>query len=45
MNYFAVLPTDYQAYMEDEQTRAEYDELWSETETVLSNIQLGTTEQ
>ena len=35
MNYYAVLPTDYQAYMGDEEIRAEYDELWSGVEDVL----------
>ncbi|MBO7709169.1 MAG: leucine-rich repeat domain-containing protein [Lachnospiraceae bacterium] len=35
MNYYAVLPTDYQAYADDEKIRAEYDELWSGVEDVL----------
>ena len=41
MNYFAVLPTDYQAYMEDEDTRAEYDELWAGVRDVIAGIQIG----
>lgn len=41
MNYFAVLPTDYQAYMEDESIRAEYDELWAGVKDVIEGIRLG----
>jgi len=37
MNYYAALPTDYQAYMEDEAIRNEYDELWSGVEEVLAS--------
>ena len=37
MNYYAELPTDYQAYMGDEKIRAEYDELWSEVEEILDS--------
>ncbi len=40
MNYYAQLPTDYQAYMEDEAIRAEYDELWSTVEDVIAGIQI-----
>ncbi len=38
MNYYAELPTDYQAYMGDEAIRAEYDELWSGVEDVIAGI-------
>ena len=38
MNYYAILPTDYQAYMGDEEIRAEYDLLWSGVEEVLDNV-------
>lgn len=37
MHYYAVLPTDYQAYMGDEEIRKEYDELWSAVEDVLAS--------
>ena len=37
MNYYALLPTDYQAYMGDEEVRSEYDELWSGVEDVLAS--------
>ena len=40
MNYYAELPTDYQAYMGDEAVRAEYDELWSGVEEVIAGIQI-----
>ena len=40
MNYFAVLPTDYQAYAEDEAIRAEYDALWAGVKDVLAGIEL-----
>ena len=36
MNYYAALPTDYQAYMGDAAIRNEYDELWSGVEDVLA---------
>ena len=42
MNYYAVLPTDYQAYMEDEAVRTEYDALWAGVEDVIAGIRLGT---
>ena len=38
MNYYAELPTDYQAYVKDEKIRAEYDILWSGVEEVLDNV-------
>ena len=41
MNYYAVLPTDYQAYMSDEGIRAEYDTLWAGVEDVISGISIG----
>ena len=45
MNYYAVLPTDYQAYMGDEEIRAQYDELWSGVEDVLDGILIKGTEE
>ena len=41
MNYFAVFPTDYQAYMEDAGVREEYDMLWAGVEDVVGSIQLA----
>lgn len=41
MNYYAELPTDYQAYMGDEAIRAEYDALWSDVKTVLAGVQIA----
>ena len=38
MNYYAALPTDYQAYIGDEEIRAEYDKLWSGVQDVLDGI-------
>ena len=38
MNYYAELPTDYQAYAKDEEIRAEYDTLWEGVEAVLDNV-------
>ena len=40
MNYYAELPSDYQAYMDDEEIRAEYDVLWSEVEDVIAGISI-----
>lgn len=40
MNYFAILPTDYQAYAEDEEIRAEYDSLWAGVKDVIAGIEL-----
>lgn len=40
MNYYAELPTDYQAYADDPDIRAEYDRLWSEVRDVIAKIQL-----
>ncbi len=45
MNYYAELPTDYQAYMEDESIRAEYDALWAEVRDVIAGIRIGTDAQ
>ncbi len=42
MNYYAELPTDYQAYMGDENIRAEYDALWTEVRDVIAGIRIGT---
>ena len=41
MNYYAELPTDYQAYMEDESIRAEYDALWAGVKDVIAGIRIG----
>ncbi len=41
MNYYAELPTDYPAYMGDENIRAEYDALWAEARDVIAGIQIG----
>ena len=41
MNYYAELPTDYQAYMGDEAVRAEYDALWAEVKDVIAGIRIG----
>lgn len=38
MNYYASLPTDYQAYAGDEKIRTEYDELFSSVEDVLAGV-------
>ena len=38
--YYALLPTDYQAYAEDEEISAEYDTLWSGVLDVLAGIQI-----
>ena len=40
MNYYAELPTDYQAYTGDEAIREEYDALWSGVEDVIAGIQI-----
>ena len=40
MNYFAVLPTDYQGYAEDESIRAEYDALCAGVKDVIAGIRL-----
>ena len=40
MNYYAQLPSDYQAYMEDEEIKAEYDALWAGVEDVIAGISL-----
>ena len=41
MNYYAELPSDYQAYMGDETIRAEYDALWAEVKDVIAGIRIG----
>lgn len=41
MNYYAELPTDYQAYTEDEAVRAGYDALWAEVRDVIAGIRIG----
>ena len=40
MNYYAELPTDYQAYTDDEDIRAEYDSLWSGVRDVIAGIRI-----
>ena len=40
MNYYAELPTDYQAYAADEAIRAEYDALWSGVRDVIAGIEI-----
>lgn len=46
MNYYAELPTDYQAYAEDESIRAEYDSLWSGVKDVIAGIRIkGSSEE
>ena len=40
MNYYAELPTDYQAYTQDEDIRAEYDFLWSGVRDVIAGIRI-----
>ena len=41
MNYFVEFPTDYQAYVEDESIRAEYDTLWAGVKDVVASIRFG----
>ena len=41
MNYYAELPTDYQAYTGDEEICGEYDALWSEVKDVIAGIRIG----
>ena len=41
MNYYAELPTDYQAYAGDETIRAGYDALWAEVRDVIAGIRIG----
>jgi|GEM_PF-2065975 len=45
MNYYALLPTDYQAYIGDEAIRNEYDELWDSVEDVLASAVVKGSEQ
>ncbi len=40
MNYFAILPTDYQAYAADDSISAEYNELWEDVKDVIAGIRL-----
>ena len=40
MNYYAELPTDYQAYADDPEIRAEYDALWAGVRDVIHNIEI-----
>lgn len=40
MNYFAVLPTDVQAWMEDENIRKEYEKLYRDVDDVIDGIEL-----
>ena len=40
MNYYAALPTAYQAYAGNEAIREEYDALWSGVEEVIAGIQI-----
>lgn len=40
MNYYAELPTDYQAYADDPDVRAEYDRLWANVREVIGGIEL-----
>ena len=40
MNYYAELPTDYQAYMGDASIQAEYDALWSQVKDVIAGIRM-----
>ena len=41
MNYYADLPTDYQAYTDDPQVWADYDVLWSQVRDVIAGITIG----
>ena len=45
MNYYVELPTDYQAYTEDDGIRAEYDALWAGVKDVISQITIGVTSE
>ena len=40
MNYYAVLPTDVQAYMEDQQIADEYVELYQKVKDVIAGIEI-----
>ena len=42
MNYYAQLPSDYQAYTADDSIRVEYDSLWAGVEKVIAGIRIGT---
>ena len=43
LNFFAELPSDYPAYMDDESIRAEYDALSAGVEDVIGSIRIGKT--
>ncbi len=45
MNYYAEIPTDYQAYMGDENIRAQYDTLFAGVEDVIAGIRIGGSSQ
>ena len=40
LNFYAELPTDYQAYAEDESIRTEYDALWAGVRDVIAGIKI-----
>lgn len=40
MNYYAELPTDYQAYPKDPAVKAEYDALWATVRDVIAGIEI-----
>lgn len=40
LNYYAVKPTDYQAYSDDPEIKAEYDRLFSTADDVISGIRI-----
>ena len=40
LHYYVILPTDYPAYAEDEEIRAEYDSLWADVDTVIESIEI-----
>ncbi len=41
MHYYAQMPTDYQAYMDDDTIRAAYDVLWAGVEDVIGSFRPG----
>lgn len=41
MNYFAILPTDVQAYMKDEETAKEYERLYAGVKDVIAGIRIA----
>ena len=40
LNYYATKPTDYQAYSQDAEIKAEYDRLFSTADEIIANIQI-----